>query len=89
MTGGLKMGVNVAAHTRHIFLGSAPRDFFMDLITFMIYHFCSKIDWNNDNVNLKKKSNVEEQKAKGKQKVTQHDKGNEKKGSKTKEREEK
>ena len=23
--GGLKMGVNVAAHTRHIFLGSAPR----------------------------------------------------------------
>ena len=24
MTGGLKMGVNVAAHTRHIFLGSAP-----------------------------------------------------------------
>ena len=28
MTGGLKMGVNVAAHTRHVFLGSAhPRDF--------------------------------------------------------------
>ena len=25
MTGGLKMGVNVAAHTCHIFLGSAPR----------------------------------------------------------------
>ena len=25
MTGSLKMGVNVAAHTRHIFLGSAPR----------------------------------------------------------------
>ena len=24
VTGGLKMGVNVAAHTRHIFLGSAP-----------------------------------------------------------------
>ena len=24
MTGGLKKGVNVAAHTRHIFLGSAP-----------------------------------------------------------------
>ena len=24
MTGGLKMGVNVAAHTRHIFLGNAP-----------------------------------------------------------------
>ena len=24
MTGGLKMGVNVAAHTRHMFLGSAP-----------------------------------------------------------------
>ena len=25
MTGGLKMGVNVAARTRHIFLGSAPQ----------------------------------------------------------------
>ena len=24
MTGDLKMGVNVAAHTRHIFLGSEP-----------------------------------------------------------------
>ena len=24
VTGGLKMGVSVAAHTRHIFLGSAP-----------------------------------------------------------------
>ena len=24
VTGGLKMGVNVAAHTRHIFLGRAP-----------------------------------------------------------------
>ena len=24
VTGGLKMGVNVAAHTRHIFLESAP-----------------------------------------------------------------
>ena len=24
VTGGLKMGVNVAAHTRHTFLGSAP-----------------------------------------------------------------
>ena len=24
VTGGLKMGVNVAAHTRHIFLGSSP-----------------------------------------------------------------
>ena len=24
MTGGLKMGVNVAAHTRHIFLRNAP-----------------------------------------------------------------
>ena len=24
MTGGLKMGLNVAAHTRYIFLGSAP-----------------------------------------------------------------
>ena len=23
MTGGLKLGVNVAAHTRHVFLGSA------------------------------------------------------------------
>ena len=26
MTGGLKMGVNVAAHTRNIFLGNAPLD---------------------------------------------------------------
>ena len=25
MTGGLKMVVNVAAHTSHIFLGNAPR----------------------------------------------------------------
>ena len=24
VTGGLKMGVNVAVHTSHIFLGSAP-----------------------------------------------------------------
>ena len=26
MTGRLKMGVNVVAHTRHIFLRSVPRD---------------------------------------------------------------
>ena len=30
VTGGLKMGVNVAAHTSHIFLGSAPRATFLD-----------------------------------------------------------
>ena len=36
MTGGLKMGVNVAAHTRHIFLGSTVLKyfkFFQDKVT--------------------------------------------------------
>ena len=47
MTGGLKMGVNVAAHTRHIFLGSAsppPRSLHV--------HFCYMITmlWSKENV---------------------------------------
>ena len=40
MTGGLEMGVNVAAHTRHIFLGSAPhkrQNFLITRLTFLSF----------------------------------------------------
>ena len=45
MTGGLKMGVNVAAHTRHTFLGSAPPpelralDFQVEVYVYAFYRF--------------------------------------------------
>ena len=32
VTGGLKMGINMAAHTRHVFLGSAPGDRFGPIV---------------------------------------------------------
>ena len=35
MTGGLKKGVNVAAHTRHVVLGSAPPGKFVPDIKFI------------------------------------------------------
>ena len=44
VTGGLKMGVNVAAHTRHIFLGSAPPHIsFMLLLRDNVHLLCKVV----------------------------------------------